>query len=1158
MRIISVNLERYGPFTDQTLTFRQDARLHVVYGQNEAGKSCALAALTDLFFGIEPRTRYDFVHEGKDMRVSAEIERRDGTRLTFGRRKGSKNTLLDATGSPLNDNALLPFLGSLSREIFCHAFGLDTEKLREGAEEMLKSEGEVGASLFAAASGLRGLTELRRNLDMEADGIFAPRASKDRVFYQALDRFEAARKAIRELELKAGDWKARNERIEELAQTLKKIKDERAQKAVEQARLLRLKRVAPLLHLIDGDIDILGSLGDLPTVPHGFLERLRDGLDALAQTAAASDHAEAEHKEATESLSQVIVDETLIAKAGDVQRLFGETAAYANDRRDMPRIQAEADEYSAAITQIAIRLGLANVAHVEEQQPTDAAMALTQSLINEGKALLLAVKGHERSILSETEALAATETQRSERSALIDPRSLREKFATFGSILKQLDKRPETVRILTAKSRSLDHAATRVEPSISNLDALARATLPASETISRFRQQFEAVAENIRRATQQAEAATDATASIEANLQELTSGRPVPSAEAVVEERKERDTAWNHLRDSLVGKIPALFGAPLTDTILSFERHSMDADRLADSVAADAERVATYAAESRRLKQEQRKDVAAKQRLETHRDEHRQLMEGWRTAWASANVIPLSPAEMAVWLTAVKALLERAEKRDTLKDELDRIDTAVRNIVPALEALASEIGLSTIKELDVALVVLRIDARLNGMSASWDEARDIETSARNTQIRIDKLHIAEAEAKKRLEAWEVRWRKSVVRLGLASTATVEEAEAALLAWREVPGTIHERDNRARRVAGMQRNIEAFETQVMALAETVAPDLLSFPRDLAAKTFADRLTAARGAEAQRAQSTKRLREAVRALDDARAKMREADAALSALSEAFPQKFDLPDLLARLVRRDQVNKSLRDRRSQLIAQGDGFSEDQLRAERALFDVDQAEASLKELTAEDDVLDRRAQEVFAERDREIRERAVLEQGVGAEVALQQRRNAEAELVSAARAWVILKLGAMLIGQVVDRHRASQQDPLITRAGALFTMITGGAFSGLAQDFNDDDTPRLVGQRKSGELVAVGGLSEGTRDQLYLSLRLAYLEDYAGRAEAAPFVGDDLFTSFDEDRTANGLTALAAIGDRMQPILFTHHRHVVEIAKSALGSDVAVIELS
>lgn len=130
--------------------------------------------------------------------------------------------------------------------------------------------------------------------------------------------------------------------------------------------------------------------------------------------------------------------------------------------------------------------------------------------------------------------------------------------------------------------------------------------------------------------------------------------------------------------------------------------------------------------------------------------------------------------------------------------------------------------------------------------------------------------------------------------------------------------------------------------------------------------------------------------------------------------------------------------------------------------------------------------------------------------------------------------------------------------RAGVLFSMLTGGRFAGLDQDFDEDDTPRLTGKRPSGELVPISGLSEGTRDQLFMALRLAYLEDYSTRAESPPFIGDDLFTSFDEERTACGLTALSEIGPKIQPILFTHHRHVVDTARKIIGQDLSVIELS
>ena len=129
--------------------------------------------------------------------------------------------------------------------------------------------------------------------------------------------------------------------------------------------------------------------------------------------------------------------------------------------------------------------------------------------------------------------------------------------------------------------------------------------------------------------------------------------------------------------------------------------------------------------------------------------------------------------------------------------------------------------------------------------------------------------------------------------------------------------------------------------------------------------------------------------------------------------------------------------------------------------------------------------------------------------------------------------------------------------RASALFAALTGGAFSGVGQSYGEDGVEALFGKRANGEEVAIAGLSEGTRDQLYLALRLAYVEDYAARAEPAPFIADDLFTSFDDARTAHGLRALADVGATAQCVLFTHHRHVAELAQVELGADLDLIEI-
>ncbi len=99
------------------------------------------------------------------------------------------------------------------------------------------------------------------------------------------------------------------------------------------------------------------------------------------------------------------------------------------------------------------------------------------------------------------------------------------------------------------------------------------------------------------------------------------------------------------------------------------------------------------------------------------------------------------------------------------------------------------------------------------------------------------------------------------------------------------------------------------------------------------------------------------------------------------------------------------------------------------------------------------------------------------------------------------------------------------------------------------------LVARRANGKTVPIEGLSEGTRDQLFLVLRLALLERRT--AEPLPFLGDDLLASFDEPRTAQALELLAAFGERRQVILFTHHAHVADIARERLGVRADVVAL-
>ena len=78
MKITRLLLARYGHLSDLDLRFAPEAGLHIVLGENEAGKSTALAAIADALFGFPDRTPYAFLHDRKDLRVGIGLQSADG------------------------------------------------------------------------------------------------------------------------------------------------------------------------------------------------------------------------------------------------------------------------------------------------------------------------------------------------------------------------------------------------------------------------------------------------------------------------------------------------------------------------------------------------------------------------------------------------------------------------------------------------------------------------------------------------------------------------------------------------------------------------------------------------------------------------------------------------------------------------------------------------------------------------------------------------------------------------------------------------------------------------------------------------------------------------------------------------------------------------
>jgi hypothetical protein len=84
-------------------------------------------------------------------------------------------------------------------------------------------------------------------------------------------------------------------------------------------------------------------------------------------------------------------------------------------------------------------------------------------------------------------------------------------------------------------------------------------------------------------------------------------------------------------------------------------------------------------------------------------------------------------------------------------------------------------------------------------------------------------------------------------------------------------------------------------------------------------------------------------------------------------------------------------------------------------------------------------------------------------------------------------------------------------------------------------------------GHSLPVEVLSRGTREQLFLSLRLALAASYARRGAPLPLVLDDVLVNFDADRAkaaAKVLRDFAAEGHQI--LVFTCHEHILKLFTS------------
>ncbi|MFD2042780.1 AAA family ATPase [Ornithinibacillus salinisoli] len=141
-------------------------------------------------------------------------------------------------------------------------------------------------------------------------------------------------------------------------------------------------------------------------------------------------------------------------------------------------------------------------------------------------------------------------------------------------------------------------------------------------------------------------------------------------------------------------------------------------------------------------------------------------------------------------------------------------------------------------------------------------------------------------------------------------------------------------------------------------------------------------------------------------------------------------------------------------------------------------------------------------------------------------------------AKEWAIYKTAKELLIETKRTYRNKYLSRVMEQTAEYFQEITGGTYINVYAPTADK---LFLVEHKDHIRYTVNELSQGTIDQLYVSLRLA-IGEVMTEKDKIPFIIDDAFVHFDAVRTDRVMKILAQIANKQQVILFSCKQEIME----------------
>lgn len=1136
MRLALLKLTRFGHFTNFTLELpcTNNTDFHVILGTNEAGKSTIVEGWLNLLYGIHTRTKYDFLHKRDTLQISAHIE--DGPNVyKLTRVKKSSNSLLGPDGFPLPEAILKKLLCGIDEQAYRHLYCLDDYTLEKGGEDILASKGDLGQLLFSAASGLSAFNDMieQERIANRALHIQRGQGRRKTKLYKLNQQLRDLKMQIKKTNLSIPEYRQLREEVI-LAKADETKTKEIHRKLIVQERVLRLKLQALPIKIERDTLHMrLLGLGPQPRLAKDTTSEL------IRLTKQREVHLATVRTRRTDiqrwmaERDKLEIDSRASGLSRSLTKLTPLRSRALNAAEDLNHHCKELDLIDNEILHILAKSGLDITNSTGQSLCSPASDRLDRALERQARA-----GQHLADIKQEVESIKKKLSQihknmSSWDNTEIDPNALRTAINTLDAeliseALYRARKKHEEATLRVKHALEALTIGERVFETPGSVPLTPSGAERLASDINRLSDELVLLEKRIFEDRQKISLLSSDIAVFEAN-----SAMPTDKETAAI--REERDRLWSkHLK---------MLTAESANSYLKAREKDDQAGMLRLAQVAQL-------AELRIIK---RNYLRLESEHSTRMQHYTNVAESYKTAQVqlidTLNFIglpsDLDATTLSKWIHAQIEAKVSSQKYNKIYSELQVIEKRAQLVVDQLARMLRTEPTDLIELLAIIQEKLtEATARKEFHAASLENLRETEQLLKDKEVVL-------REAEANLENSHTEFADAVRTFGFTISKNVYPVDV-LPVLRAMQIKLDRRKTLQNRIDIITKSTSDFKIQITEISKSW-PELADKPALEIAKILDSFAVHHRREKERYIDLTKDLNEAKVMLLQAEVNLKTIDSRLLEIAKAWesasqPKNFD--DIIAAIgsaQTAENLRQNIETCEKRLVSILDAHTLDE--AESLLLNKTE-----KDLTSSLKVITKELKKMTEARDAAIRrvslaEKALSEASNDNDTARldQDRCLLLEEIRNTAEVGLKTRLGLILAERAFERYRDKHRGTMLTATESAFIELTGNTYSGLStQRYGNRET--LIVQRLSdGRSLRADedSMSKGTRFQLYFALRLAGYRKMAKAGMVLPFLCDDIFETFDENRTAVACRLMSSIGEVGQALYFTHHAHVAEIAK-------------